>query len=107
MLTDARTSGSWATPENLTALGRRAEEHGYASLWTFQRLLFPKDTALSQTYHSVLDPLISLGFLAACTERIRLGVAVVNFPFSSPVLMAKQVAAIDVLSAIIDARQDG
>ncbi len=95
----APTSGSWATPAVLTTIGQQAEELGYASLWTFQRLLFPKDTALSQTYHSVLDPLVSLGFLASCTERVRLGVAVVNFPFSSPILLAKQAAAIDVLSA--------
>jgi probable F420-dependent oxidoreductase len=94
----APTSGSWATPEILTEVAGRADELGYASLWTFQRLLFPEGTALSETYHSVLDPLIALGFLASCTERVKLGVAVVNFPFVSPILLAKQAAAIDVLS---------
>ena len=34
-------SGSWATPENLTEIARRADELGYASLWSFQRLLHP------------------------------------------------------------------
>jgi probable F420-dependent oxidoreductase len=94
----APTSGSWATPQVLTRMGQQAEELGYDSLWTFQRLLYPQGTALSETYHSVLEPLIALGFLASCTERVRLGVAVVNFPFASPILLAKQVAAIDVLS---------
>ena len=46
----------------------------------------------------MLDPLIALGFLASCTRRAKLGVAVVNFPFVSPLLLAKQAAAIDVLS---------
>ncbi len=77
----------------------RAEELGYASLWTFQRLLYPRGTQLGQTYHSVLEPMVTLGFLASCTRRIRLGVAVVNFPFTSPIQLAKQAAAIDVLSS--------
>ncbi len=94
----APTSGSWATPEIMTEVAGRADELGYASLWTFQRLLYPEGTALSETYHSVLDPLIALGFLASCTERVKLGVAIVNFPFVSPILLAKQAAAIDVLS---------
>ncbi len=94
----APTSGSWATPEIITEVAGRADELGYASLWTFQRLLYPEGTALSETYHSVLDPLIALGFLASCTERAKLGVAIVNFPFMSPILLAKQAAAIDVLS---------
>ena len=95
----APTSGSWATPAILAEVGGRADELGYASLWTFQRLLYPQGTGLGETYHAVLDPLISLGYLAAVTQRIRLGVAVVNLPFVSPIIMAKQAAAIDVLSA--------
>ncbi len=94
----APTSGSWATPEIITQVAGRADELGYASLWTFQRLLYPEVTALGEAYHSVLDPLITLGFLASCTQRARLGVAVVNFPFITPILLAKQAAAIDVLS---------
>lgn len=94
----APVSGSWATPEIITEVAGRADELGYASLWTFQRLLYPEGTALGETYHSVLDPLITLGFLASCTQRAALGVAVVNFPFVAPILLAKQAAAIDVLS---------
>ncbi len=94
----APVSGSWATPEIITEVAGRADELGYASLWTFQRLLYPEGTALGETYHSVLDPLVTLGFLASCTQRAKLGVAVVNFPFVAPILLAKQAAAIDVLS---------
>jgi probable F420-dependent oxidoreductase len=46
----------------------------------------------------VLDPLVTLGYLAAATSSIRLGVAVVNHPFASPLLLAKQAATVDVLS---------
>jgi len=34
-------SGSWATPDTMIHLARRAEDLGYASLWTFQRMLQP------------------------------------------------------------------
>ena len=94
----APVSGAWATPRNLTELGRRAERLGYRSLWTFQRLLAPTSAALAPVYRSVLDPLVTLGFLAAATSSIRLGVAVVNHPFASPLLLAKQAATVDVLS---------
>jgi probable F420-dependent oxidoreductase len=94
----APVSGSWATAAIITEVGRRADELGYANLWTFQRLLFPAGTGLGESYHSVLDPMITLGFLASATQRVGLGVAVVNFPFVSPIMLAKQAAAIDVLS---------
>src|SRR3954469_17292173 len=94
----APVSGSWATPAIVTEGAARADELGYASLWTFQRLLFPEGTFLSESYHSVLDPMVALGYLAACTERVRLGVAVVNLPFVAPILLAKQAATIDTLS---------
>jgi probable F420-dependent oxidoreductase len=94
----APVSGAWATPRNITELSRRAERLGYRSLWTFQRLLAPAGANLAPVYQSVLDPMVSLGYLAAATSTIRLGVAVVNHPFVSPLLLAKQAATVDVLS---------
>ncbi|MGR6320149.1 TIGR03619 family F420-dependent LLM class oxidoreductase [Micromonospora soli] len=79
-------------------VARRAEQLGYHSLWTFQRLLVPADLHWSETYHSVQDPLITLAFLAAHTRRIRLGVAVLNMPFISPVVLAKQTTTLDILA---------
>ena len=94
----APVSGAWATPGDLASFGGRAEEAGYASLWTFQRLLIPAGSRLEPVYQSVLDPLVALGFLAARTSRIRLGVALINMPFVSPGYLAKQATTIDVLS---------
>jgi probable F420-dependent oxidoreductase len=91
-------SGAWATPGNVERFARRAEELGYHSLWTFQRILVGADQELDPVYRSVLDPLVSLAFAAARTETIRLGVAVVNLPFVSPAYLAKQAATLDVLS---------
>jgi probable F420-dependent oxidoreductase len=94
----APVAGAWATPGYLTAFARRAEETGYASLWGFQRLLVPEGSGMEPVYRSVLDPMVALGYAAAATSRIRLGVAVINLPFVSPVVLAKQAATLDVLS---------
>jgi len=94
----APVSGAWATPADLAAFGARAEADGYASLWTFQRLLIPEGSRMEPVYQSVLDPLVALGFLAADTSRIRLGVALINLPFVSPAYLAKQATTVDVLS---------
>ena len=94
-------SGSWATPQNQTRVAQRAEELGYATAWTFQRILYPakpESERWAPVYRSVTDPLVTLGFLAGQTSRIGLGVAILNAPFYSPILLAKQVATLDVLS---------
>jgi len=95
----APVSGAWATPQNLAAFAIRAEQAGYASLWSFQRLLIPEGSAMEPVYQSVLDPMSALSYAAAVTSRIRLGVAVLNLPFVSPAYLAKQAATLDVLSA--------
>ena len=94
----APVSGAWATPENLAGFAARAEQAGYASLWSFQRLLVPDGSGMDPVYHSVLDPMAALAYAAAGTSRIRLGVAVVNLPFVSPAYLAKQAATVDILS---------
>ncbi|WP_018684729.1 TIGR03619 family F420-dependent LLM class oxidoreductase [Actinokineospora enzanensis] len=94
----APVAGSWATVDNLVRVATRAEELGYRSLWTMQRLLYPPDENWGEAYRAVLDPIATLPFLAAHTSRVRLGVAVVNLPFLAPALLAKQLATIDLLS---------
>jgi probable F420-dependent oxidoreductase len=96
-------SGVWATPGNQVRFVQRAEALGYRTAWTFQRLLVPAEREPDprsgmQVYRSVLDPVVSLAHLAGRTDRIRLGLAVLNMPFFSPALAAKQLATLDILS---------
>lgn len=95
-------SGSWATAEHCARLASRAEELGYRSLWTFQRLLSPVDEAgheqLEPQYRAVHDPLAMAAFLAGQTSSARIGVAVVNAPYYAPVALAKSLTTIDHLS---------
>ncbi|GII63720.1 LLM class F420-dependent oxidoreductase [Sphaerisporangium krabiense] len=97
-------SGPWATPANMVRVARRAQELGYASLWAFQRLLYPVGHPMGPVYRSVQDPIVTLSYLAGVTEDIRLGLAIVNLPFYSPALLAKQLATLqDVSGGRLDA----
>ena len=105
-------SGSWATPATMVHVARRAEDLGYASLWTFQRVLYPAaggpTSAVSEnpavraaddpSYRSVHDPLLPLAFVAGHTTRIGLGTATMCAPFTPPALLAKSTTSLDVLS---------
>lgn len=91
-------SGGWATPDNLREIAQGAEELGYSTLWSFQRLFVAEAVPLPPAYASVLDPLVPLGFAAAVTDRIRLGTAIVNMPYQAPTVLAKSLATLDVLS---------
>src|SRR5919202_1650690 len=66
-------SGVWATPENIVAIARRAEELGYGELWSYQRLLSPAEDDWGPQYRSVLDPIVALSFAAAATSLRRVG----------------------------------
>jgi probable F420-dependent oxidoreductase len=95
----APVAGAWATPANLATFASKAESLGYSSLWTFHRLLVPAEPELDPVYRSVLDPLVAMSYMAARTSTIRLGVALVNFPFVSPTYLAKQASTLDVVSS--------
>lgn len=90
--------GSWATPDTLRRVATRADDLGYASLWTFQRLLEPVDEDWGPTYSAVHDPIAALSYTAGFTSRIRLGLAVLNLPWYAPIVLAKALTTLDVLS---------
>ncbi len=68
---------------------RRAEELGYASLWTQERVTGRP---------TVLHPATFLAYIAGQTSRARLGVSVLVLPRHNPVHLAKQMADIDQMS---------
>ena len=91
-------AGDWATPQNMQRIAGRAEELGYASLWTFQRLLYPAGAGLDPAHRSVHDAVVPLAYVAGHTDRIRLGTATICAPFTPPAVLAKTMTSLDVLS---------
>src|SRR5436305_2739044 len=91
-------SGSWATPANIVEISRAAERLGYDSLWSFQRTLYPADDSIPMPYRSVHDPIAISAYVAAVTDRVRIGLAIVNLPFYAPLVLAKMLTSVDVLS---------
>jgi probable F420-dependent oxidoreductase len=100
--------GPQASPEALIKVAKRAEELGYDSVWVLERILWPlaprepypaaPDGKLPETYQSVLDPIETLTFVAAHTNRIQLGTSVLVLPYHSPIQLARRIASLDVLS---------
>jgi probable F420-dependent oxidoreductase len=91
-------SGSWATPANIREICGRAEQLGYRSLWSFQRTLYPGGDPIPMPYRSVHDPLAISAYVAGFTERARISIAIVNLPFYAPIVLAKALTSIDIVS---------
>lgn len=101
-------AGEQATKENIVDTAKKAEREGFDSLWVFERLLYPMkpknpylgtpDGSLPIQYQRVLEPLETLSFVSANTERITLGTSVIDILFQTPVILAKRLATLDVLS---------
>lgn len=89
--------GPSASPEDLLGLAKAAEQLGFHSAWTTDHILLPKEDATR--FGRLYEALITLAWLAASTTRLQLGVSSLVLPQRNPVIVAKQVAALDALSA--------
>jgi len=91
-----------ADPASLAAVARQAEECGFESFYVPEHIaLYPGATGGGVEFPpslAVADPLECLSYVAAATERILLGTAVLLLPYHHPVVLAKRLATIDVLS---------
>ncbi len=89
-------------PANLTAIARQADDLGFESFYVPEHVaLYPGARAGRMEFApdlDIADPLECLAFVAASTKRILLGTAVLLLPFHQPVVLAKRLATIDVLS---------
>ncbi len=100
--------GPAASPRAILKAAQQAEALGYDSLWTGDRLLYPiqpqtpypatPDGVLPPVFKQVLDPLETLTFAAARTSRIALGTSVLDLPYYNPVVLARRLTTLDVLS---------
>ncbi len=87
-------------PKDLVEIARLAEKLGFDSLWDNDHITPWKARRDENSGQSLnwYEALISLAYCAAVTNRIRLGLGVIVMPFRDPVILAKQVATLDVFS---------
>ncbi|MFJ8398839.1 TIGR03619 family F420-dependent LLM class oxidoreductase [Streptomyces microflavus] len=98
--------GVFADPSTIASCAIAAEDIGYDSLWVGDRALVPDEPhdpypgggPVPPEYRTFLDPVALLSFLAHATQRVRLGTSTLNAPFYSPVLLARSLATVDILS---------
>ncbi|HEV8573978.1 MAG TPA: TIGR03619 family F420-dependent LLM class oxidoreductase [Dehalococcoidia bacterium] len=100
--------GPAASPENIIKIAQKAEELGYDSIWTTERLLVPVNplsgyggmagVPIPWQYKVQFDPLDTLSVVAAVTKRPRLGTSVLDLPFYNAALLARRLTTIDVFS---------
>jgi probable F420-dependent oxidoreductase len=103
------TSGAAADPIALRDLAQTAEALGFDAVWVSDHVVIPAEIKSPYPYSPdgvfhlsptspYFEPLIALTYLAGCTSRIRLGTHVLILPYRNPVVMAKEIATLDVLS---------
>lgn len=88
-------------PEGAARIAREAETAGFESLWAGEHVVLPSPRVPSSPMapeDRILDPLITLAFLAARTTTIRLGTGIIILPQRNPLVLAKELASLDALS---------
>lgn len=101
--------GAMASPDNLRRLAQRAEDLSFDHVWVSDHIIIPHEVSSFYPYaadgvapfqrdNTYFEPLAALNFLAGCTSRVRLGTHVLILPYRNPVLTAKILATLDVLS---------
>ncbi|MGH7823706.1 MAG: LLM class F420-dependent oxidoreductase [Candidatus Binatia bacterium] len=80
----------------LARIGRAAEEAGFASLWVMDH--FFQIAMIGKPDEPMLEGYSALSFLAAVTNRVRLGTLVTGVIYRQPGILVKTVTALDVLS---------
>lgn len=87
---------SLGSRDSMIAIAQKAEELGYASLWTSDHILIPANRP--EPFGNVLETFTTLSYLAGRTQTIRLGTGILVLPQRDPLLVAKQAATIHHLS---------
>jgi probable F420-dependent oxidoreductase len=94
-------SGPYTTREMLVALAETAEVVGVESIWVSEHLVLAdprRPPSPMEPEDPILDPVTALAFLAGRTRSVRLGTGIIVLPLRNPLILAKELATLDVLS---------
>ncbi len=87
--------------EALSTVAVAAEQAGFESLWTAEHVVLPDPQAPPSPLPpdaELLDPTVALGYVAAVTTDIKLATGIIILPQRNPLVLAKELASVDVLS---------
>ncbi len=101
--------GPMATPTNLGRVAETAEALGYDTMWLSDHIVIPTEVKSFYPYdpsgkmpfnpsEPYWEPLTVIGYVAGRTSRLRLGTSVLILPYRNPIVTAKMLATLDVLS---------
>jgi probable F420-dependent oxidoreductase len=102
-------TGPFVDPVGATTFARAAEAAGFESIWTIEHVVVPAGYQSAYPYDrsgrmpgpedsAMPDPIVWLTFVAAATTTLRLGTGVLILPQRNPLVLAKELATLDVLS---------
>src|ERR1700688_2836514 len=93
--------GPCANPSTAAAAARAAEAAGFESVWTGEHIVLPDPQGAPSPVPAdapFIDTAVALAFIAAHTETIRVGTGIIILPQRNPLVLAKELASLDVLS---------
>ena len=93
---------------DIALLAKRAEDMGFESLWVPEHPIIPVSTSspwpgspdgiIPKVYADIVDPFVALGRASAVTSTLKLGTGICLVPERNPLLLAKEVATLDMYS---------
>ncbi len=87
--------GRYAEKDAILNISKASEELGFDSIWVSDHIVIPES---HQGFGDMFyEPLITLTYIAACTNRIQLGTSVIILPYRNPIVLAKMISTLDVL----------
>jgi len=88
--------GKYADKDEILKIAASAEELGFDSLWVSDHVVIPNShEGFGDEFY---DPFITLTYVAANTRNISLGTSVIILPYRNPVVLAKMISTLDMLS---------
>lgn len=88
--------GRAAGADAITRVAKHAEDLGFADVWVSDHLAVPSDAPYPPAF--LYEPMITLTWAAAATERVGLGTSVLVLPYRHPLHLAKELGSLDRLS---------
>lgn len=93
--------GPLANPEWSVRIAQTAEAAGFDSVWAGEHVVLPEPQEAPSPLpagYAMLDPNICFAWLAGQTQTIRMGTGIIILPQRNPLVLAKEMASLDVLS---------